>query len=261
MKKIVLLFLLFNFTCYAQGNYSLLKTIETECDFFTTDNQCNVYSVKKDELTKYNKAGKLLYKYSNKNLGNITSVDASNMLRILLYYKDFLQVVFLDNTLSQNGDPVSLDKIGFQQVQLVCSSNNNSMWVYDQQNFALVRLDKNMENIQQTSNLNALLNDSLQPNCLVEYDNKVYLNNPQSGIMIFDIYGTYYKTIPVKNALVFQPIGDWVYYMFDKKVKAYNTKTTEEKEFVMPADFTRFRLEMDVLLLQDEKFISLYSAQ
>ena len=259
--RIILFTLLFiSTTAFSQGNYSLIITIETESDFFTTDNQSNVYDVKANELTKYNKDGKLLYKYSNKNYGNISFVDASNMLRILIFYKNFLQVVYLDNTLSANGETVSLDKIGFQQTQLVCSSYNNSMWIYDQQNFSLVRLDRNLETIQQTNNLNALQNDTLQPNSILEYDNRVYLNNPKTGILIFDIYGTYYKTIPVKNATQFQPIGDWVYYLVDKKVKAYNIKTTEEKEFEMPLpDFRNFRLEMGILMLQIDKSIVLYS--
>ncbi len=259
--RIILFTLLFiSTTAFSQGNYSLIITIETESDFFTTDNQSNVYAVKANELTKYNKDGKLLYKYSNKNYGNISFVDASNMLRILIFYKNFLQVVYLDNTLSANGETVSLDKIGFQQTQLVCSSYNNSMWIYDQQNFSLVRLDRNLETIQQTNNLNALQNDTLQPNSILEYDNRVYLNNPKTGILIFDIYGTYYKTIPVKNATQFQPIGDWVYYLVDKKVKAYNIKTTEEKEFEMPLpDFRNFRLEMGILMLQIDKSIVLYS--
>ena len=259
--RIILFTLLFiSTTAFSQGNYSLIKSIETESDFFTTDNQSSVYAVKANELTKYNKDGKLLYKYSNKNYGNISFVDASNMLRILIFYKNFLQVVYLDNTLSANGETVSLDKIGFQQTQLVCSSHNNSMWIYDQQNFSLVRLDRNLETIQQTNNLNALQNDTLQPNSILEYDNRVYLNNPKTGILVFDIYGTYYKTIPVKNATQFQPIGDWVYYLVDKKVKAYNIKTTEEKEFQMPLpDFRNFRLEMGILMLQIDKSIVLYS--
>lgn len=247
---------------FSQSNYSLIKTIEIASDFFTTDNQSNVYAVKANELSKFDKTGKLLYKYSNKNLGNITFVDASNMLRVLVYYKDFLQVVFLDNTLSANGEIVSFDKIGFQQAQLVCSSHSNSMWIYDQQNFSLIRLDNNLEKIQETNNLNALQNDTLQPVGLLEYDNRVYLNNPRTGILIFDIYGTYYKTIPIKNTKQFQPIGEWVYYLLDKKVKAYNIKTTEEKEFEMPIfDFINFRLEMDILMLQSEKGISLFSSK
>jgi hypothetical protein len=260
MKNILILFLFITTSCFSQSKYTLVKTIEVTSDFFTTDNQSNIYTVKGNELTKYDKTGKQLYKYSNKNLSNITSVDASNMLKILVFYKDFLQVVFLDNTLSQNGEPVSLDKLGLQQTQLVCSSHNSGMWMYDQQNFALIRLDQDLQKSQQVNNLTAIVHDTLQPNLLVEYNNNVYMNNPYKGIMIFDVYGTYYKTIPVQNVSQFQPIGDWVYYLVDKNVKAYHVKTTEEKEFEMPlTEFQNFRLEMGVLVLRTATSISIFS--
>jgi len=262
MRTLLFILLFISTSVFSQGKYTLIKTIETESDYFTTDNQSNVYVVKANELTKYNKDGKLLYKYSNKNLGNITFVDASNMLRVLLFYKEFSQVVFLDNTLSQNGEAISLSLLDIYQPPLACSSYNNGIWVYDQQSFSLLRYDKTLQDIQQTGNLQTLQNDSLQPNIMIEYDNRLYLNNPRSGILIFDIYGTYYKTIPVKNATQFQPITDWVYYQSEKKIKAYNIKTTEEKEFEMPlTDFRNFRLEMSILILQTEKSISLFSAE
>lgn len=262
MKKILYLLLLISTPGIAQSKFNLLATIETEADFFTTDNQGNVYLVKKNELTKYDKTGRRLYKYSDKKWGNISFVDASNMLNLLVYYRDFLQVVFLDNTLSLNGEAVSLDKIGFQQAQLVCSSHNSSIWLYDQQNFELIRLNQALEKKQQTGNLNLLLNASLQPNMLLENDNRVYLNNPSSGILIFDIYGTYYKTIPLKNLTRFQPKGDWIYFTSDNKAKAYNIKTTEEKLFETPLnDFKNFRLEMGILVLQTEKSLIIYTAE
>lgn len=225
----------------------------------TTDRQGNVYLVKGNELSKYTKAGKLLYKYSNKNLGNIDFVDASNLLRLLLFYKNFSQVVFLDNTLSSSADPISLDRIEFQQTQLVCSSYNNGIWIYNQQNLELVRLNQTFEKTQQTGNLSMLLNTNLLPDNLMEYDNKVYLNNPSDGIMVFDIYGTYYKTIHVKNVQCFQPNAGWVYYMVDNKVKAYNLKTIDETEFTMPVEkFKKFRLELDVLVIQTDDAILIY---
>jgi len=247
-------------TSFAQSKFKLISTIEIEADFFTTDNQSNIYVVKANELTKFDKRGKLLYKYSNKNFGNIDFVDASNMLRPLVFYKNFLQVVFLDNTLSLNGEPVSLDKLGFQQAVLVSSSHSNGLWLYDQQNMEMLRLDQTLEKTQQTGNLSVILNVDLQPNYLLEYDNKVYLNNPSSGILIFDIYGTYFKTLPIKNLKFFQPIGELVYFFSDNKIKAYDTKTTEETQFEMPVgEFQNFRLEMEVLILQTPKTILIYS--
>lgn len=260
MKRHFYIFLFITSSCIAQSKFKLIATIDTEADFFTTDNQSNVYVVKADELIKYNKAGILLYKYSNKSLGNIDFIDASNMLQLLVFYKNFSQVAFLDNTLSLNGEPVSLDNIGFQQAQLVCTSHNGGLWLYNQQNMELVLLDQTLEKKQATGNLSLLLNIDLHPNYLLEYNNKVYLNNPATGILMFDIYGTYYKTIPVKDLNYFEPIGDWVYFISDKKVKAYNTKTTDEIQFETPvAEFKNFRLEMGDLILQTAKSISIYN--
>jgi hypothetical protein len=258
--KLLYILMFIGSVCMAQSKFSLNTTIPIKADFFTTDKQGNVYIVKANELSKYTKAGKLLYKYSNKNFGNIDFVDASNLLRLLVFYKNFSQVVFLDNTLTLSADPVSLDRMGFQQTQLICSSYNNGMWLYNQQNLELVRLNQTFEKTQQTGNLSLLLNQNLLPDNLMEFDNKVYLNNPSTGILIFDIYGTYYKTVGVKNVKCFQPIADWVYYMADNKVKAYNLKTLDETEFEMPlAQFKKFRLELDVLVLQTDDSIMIYN--
>ncbi len=266
MKKVTVLLILFFITLssslFAQDttNFQLIKNIATQADFFTTDNQSNVYAVKANVLTKFDKKGKLLYKYSNKNFGDISFVDASNMMKILLFYKSYLVAVFLDNTLSQNGDPISFDKLGFIQTQLVCSSNNSSMWIYDQQNLQLIRLDQNLVPTQKTGNLSVLLNMSLQPDALIEYDNKVYLNNPGSGILIFDIYGTYYKTIPVKDVKQFQPFNGRVFYTKGTDIKAYDLKTADEFEYQAPVNkFKNFRLEMGVLVVQNDSIIQLFA--
>ena len=97
---------------------------------------------------------------------------------------------------------------------------------------------------------------------MLEYNNKIYLNNPSTGVLIFDIYGTYYKTIPIKNLHNFQPIADWIYYISNNKIKAYNIKNTDETQFETPApEFQYFRLELGILMLQTAKNISIYTNQ
>ena len=260
--KIIIFFFLFTaHAAFSQGNFKLIASLPISPDFFTTDKQGNLYIVKANELSKYNKAGKLTYKYSNKNLGNIDFVDASNMLRLLVFYQNFSQVLFLDNTLTQQGEPLSLDKIGFQQTQLVASSYNNCMWLYDQQNMQLVRLDNALLKTQETGNLSRLLNNDITPTRLLEYDNTIYLYNPSSGILMFDIYGTYYKTIPLQNITSFQPLGEKVYYLKDTSIKSYNHKTLEEQDFEIPAVIIqKFRIEMDVLIIQTADAVNIYTA-
>lgn len=262
MKRIIFFFIFIAHTAFSQSNYKLIASLPLVPDFLTTDKQGNIYIVKSNELSKYNKAGKLTYKYSNKNLGNIDFVDASNMLRLLVFYQNFSQVLFLDNTLTQQGEPLSLDKIGFQQTQLVASSYNNGMWLYDQQNMQLVRLDNMLLKTQETGNLSRLLNNDITPTRLLEYDNMLYLYNPTSGILLFDIYGTYYKTLPLQNITSFQPLTEKVYYLKDATIKSYNTKTLDEQSFeVPPVIIKNFRVEMDVLIIQTLDAVTIYTAE
>jgi hypothetical protein len=260
VKRIIFFFLFIAHNAFSQGNFKLVASLPISPDFLTTDKQGNIYIVKSNELSKYNKAGKLIYKYSNKNLGNIDFIDASNMLRLLVFYQNFSQVLFLDNTLTQQGEPLSLDKIGFQQTQLVASSYNNGMWLYDQQNMQLVRLDNMLLKTQETGNLSRLLNNDIAPTRLLEYDNTVYLYNPSSGILMFDIYGTYYKTIPFQNIASFQPLAEKVYYLKDNAIKSYHYKTLEEQNFeIPPVVIKNFRIEMDVLIIQTSDAVNIYT--
>src|ERR1700740_422215 len=120
------------------------KYIKTKFDSFTTDNLGNIYLVSNDEIKKYNKKGELLKKFSNKKAGKIFSIDASNALRILVFYKDQSQVLILDSQLTQNGDVIDLLNMNLEQSDLICSSFNNGMWLYNRQNAELVRLDNNL---------------------------------------------------------------------------------------------------------------------
>jgi len=73
-------------------------------------------------------------RYSNKRFGTITSIDCTNPLKMLVYYKDFQQLVFLDNQLTQNSEAISLEDLGYEQTDLICTSMNNSFWLYNKQN-------------------------------------------------------------------------------------------------------------------------------
>ena len=97
---------------------------------------------------------------------------------------------------------------------------------------------------------------------MLEYDNKVYINNPKTGVLIFDIYGTYYKTVPVKDLNYFQPLGDRIYYQKDSCISSYNIKTTEEITYQLPTkNFSSFCLHRGILFVQQEDKIYIYSEQ
>jgi hypothetical protein len=173
------------------------KCITINFNFVEIDQAGNLYFIKNDQLKKYNSKGELLKIYSNKKLGNIFSIDVSNPLRILLFYKDQNQIVYLDSQLSQTTEAIDLLKHNLEQTDLICNSVNNGFWLFDRQNTELCRVDVSFNKIINTGNLNVLLSKKIIPNYIIEKDNFIFLNNPDEGILVFDIYGTFYKLIPI----------------------------------------------------------------
>ncbi len=228
VKSILISLLLLSFSFSKDEGIKSLYTIRSQADLFTTDNFGNTYLIKADEIKKYNSQGELLKIFSAKNLGKITSIDASNPLRVLVFYKDFARVLFVDDLLSQNGDVIDLLNLSLEQSDAVCTSFNNGLWFFNRQNANLVRLDENLQTVVNTGNLNRLLGATFKPNFMLEYNGYVYVNNPGEGIFIFDIYGTYFKTLPFKDILHFQVKEDRLIYFTGKELRSYDMKLLTE---------------------------------
>ncbi len=112
------------------NSYNPVCKIPFEGGSFTTDNLQNVYVFHGSSIRKYSPQGKMLYNYSDKSFGAITSVDVNDPLKMLVFYKDFPKVVLLDNTLSVNGNPFSPADVGYPLTTLVCTSHDNGVWMY-----------------------------------------------------------------------------------------------------------------------------------
>jgi len=203
-------------------------TIKARMDYFTVDNLGNVYVVREDELVKYLPSHKFFARYSNLKLGNIASVDATNPLKLVVYYRDFQQIVFLDNQLSVNSEVVSLEHLGHEQTELVCASANNSFWIYDKQNNELLRFNENSKQVAATGNLKQVLKTNIQPNYMTEYNGYLYLNCPENGVYVFDIFGAFSRLIALPGLRQFQAGESVLYYPKDSSLCSYDFKRHEE---------------------------------
>jgi hypothetical protein len=242
-----------------ESKWELIKQISAKADNITTDNLGNFYLIKKEEIIKYDNNGNLINTFSDKSLGPIHSVDATNFLKLLVFYKDFSKIVFLDNFLAPVGTPLQLVKIQFEQAVLASSSHNNGFWLYDQLNFELTRFNQNFTIANQSGNLMQLLQIQLKPVFLLEQNNRLFLNNPQTGILLFDIFATYSKTIPIKGLSTFQVVENLLFYVSEGKLKSYNILTLEESTMELPVpNILNARLDKNRLFLQTDHEIFIY---
>ncbi len=257
-----LFFILFLFICgaFRTSDYTPVKTISSSASFITTDNLGNLYMIVNNELRKYDSDGNLLKTFSDKSHGSLASIDVSDPLKILLFYHDFRQVVFLDNMLSIKNDALLIDDLEILQPLLVCSSYDNGFWIYDQQDFQLIRFDKNLQKSYESGNISQLTGIEIKPNFLAETRGNVYLNDPENGIIIFDKYGTYAKTLPIKNLSSFQIIDDNILYSTDTSLIRYNFKTFEQQSMSLPVkNIINARYEKGRLYIQDSNSVKIYS--
>ncbi len=229
-------------------HYNLLCKIPFAGGAFTTDNLQNIYLYRGSSLKKYTSTGTLLYSYSDESFGKITSVDANDPMKMLVFYKDFPEIVLLDNTLSLNGNPFSPADAGYPLSTLACLSHDNGAWLYDAQNLQLIRLDVNLNVTQKTGNLAQAIGIELNPDYMFEYDNYLYLSDSAQGILVFDSYGTYYKTIPITGLRTFQVRGNDLFYVSKNRIHTFHLKTIMEDETQAPDTLaSEVRIEKNLL--------------
>jgi hypothetical protein len=203
------------------------------CHFISTDIQGNQYFLDKNELTKVSENNAGTFAFSNKTLGTLTQIEVNNAMRPLLFYGDVQKLVITDNTLSkQNQNIISFEEIGMYQITCIASSRmDNGIWLYDQELFQIVKIDQHLNRTIETGNLKQLLAlENLEPIKMMEMNGFLYVHCANNGLLVFDIYGTYYKTIPLLSIDTWNIMNDQLLYTSEGKAYSYDIKTLEIME-------------------------------
>lgn len=256
MRLYVLISLLGSFFIARQANcqqFVLLDSINVVGNDLIVDKMGFIYGVGSDYIVKYNSNGDSLFYYSNKLLGEIDQLDVSLALRPLIFYKNSNQIIVTDNTLSaQLNQSIALEQLDWQQVTRIGSSfNNNKIWLYDQSNFELLLISRQLKIEQRSGNLLQIINiDALEVAQIKEYQNKVYLNNRKSGIHVFDLFGTYYNTIHLSNIDDFELYNNHIVTFKNDSIGFYNMRSFQENNLPVPIkNFNAITLKNDLLYI------------
>lgn len=113
---------------------SLIEKTDLDADtFVSTNNFDTTFYVLENVLFKHSKETKGIdIGFSNFQLGNITSINTFNPLKINIFYKDFNTVIVLDNRLAE------IFKIDFnalpdyKNVTHVSTGSDNTIWIFNQ---------------------------------------------------------------------------------------------------------------------------------
>lgn len=166
--------------------------INTKSDIIEADQQGNIYIVYETELKKYNKVGKLIYSYTNNLLGNISCVDASNPLSILVFFEENNSIVFLNKQLAEISEPLQIDDLLNAQATLASNSTENGFWIFDKISETIMQYNRNNITNKKSENLTKYLNGD-KALFLSEQYGYVYLQTSKQ-ILCFDSFGNFLNT-------------------------------------------------------------------
>ncbi len=262
-KILLVLFgiLFFSFQNPDYSNFRLLATIEIWAKDMQSDRLGNVYVVSRtNQLFKYDLNGKITSNLNYAYLGNISHIDASNPFELYLFYKELNAVIFLDNNLAYRGR-MNLSDAGVIQAGTAARNYANGIWVFDQGDLQLKKIERDGKVTQVSGNvLKFAQTRNLAPNYMFDNGSKVFVNDSMVGILVFDVFANYQKTIPLKGLKSFKILDDELYFLRNHQLFAYHLKTLQQKSIVLPdSNFKDFSIEKEQIYLQKESQICIYS--
>lgn len=197
MRFVFLISLLFtSIFSFAQLKELNRQVVDAQC--FDIDKLGNFYFVNDNVLKKTDSKLEFGESYDVYSLGDISLIDVSNPLKILLFYKDFNAILFVDNNLSELTDPILLDDTEYYSVDAVATNQYGGFWIYNSLDASVIGLDKDLELVQEGVNLLSVVGGAeiIEMKLSTDY---IALHFKSNEIVVLDKFANYYTKYPVSK--------------------------------------------------------------
>jgi len=220
--------------------FKLIRVVKGDIVDFTVDNLDNVYILNnRNQLKKFNTNGDSVAIFNDvKKFGQVSFIDVSNPLKVLLYYKDFATVVILDRFLNIR-NTIDLRKQGILQAKAIGQSYDNKIWVYDELESKLKKIDEDGKLLQETSDFRLLLGQAPSPIRIFDENKYVYLYDSLQGVYVFDYYGALKNNIMILRWNNFKVAGKYIFGSRADTLYRYEINTFQYDEWKMPEQIFR----------------------
>ncbi|MEP6674238.1 MAG: hypothetical protein ABJA78_03760 [Ferruginibacter sp.] len=244
IRYLLPLLLLLNFiTASAQEDaaFKFSRTIPGNFTYFNIDNLDNLYLLNpNDQLKKLNSRGDSVAVFNDvKRYGKLYSIDVTNPLKILLYYKNYSTVAVLDRQLN-NRNSIDFRKQNIFRVKALATSYDNNIWIFDEQDLKLKKIDEQGKVLLETVDCRQLFDSVPSPEQIIDRDGFVYLYDPAKGFYIFDYYGSFKNKLPFTGWDNADASGTTVFGFKGKKFFSYEQGSLNLKEYTLPAFFGKY---------------------
>lgn len=221
--------------------FAFVKKIPGNYSDFWVDNLGNIYLLtKNNQLKKFSAKGDSMGVFNDvRRYGKLSYADVSNPLKIQLYYQNFGTIVTLDRFLTSR-NVLDLRKQQLFKVKAIATSYDNNLWVVDEQEFKLKKLDEKGKTLFETVDWRQLFDTLPSPTHIFDQDGYIYLYDPAKGFYIFDYYGAFKNRLPFTNWGNTAVAGGTLYGFRQQQLYSYRTGSLQLKTYTLPTFFGNY---------------------
>lgn len=241
---------------------TLSYTLNIASERVEVDKLGNVYAFWRGEWHKYS-AGDTVSccRFAEHGLEAADVFDVNNPQKIVVYQPALQRGKILDRTLSvENSFDFSNNPT--YNITLLGVGLDDNIWAVDFLQHNLLKLGRNNN---QFSNPND--DRSFAPNvpmlatCLRENPEAVYVSLPVEGVFVFDSFGNYQKTLPLKNLTNFQLINDKIVWYDNQKIHTFDVVSMQHLEQAIPLPIKKtdgIAFTKGILVVSTPKNVQIY---
>jgi hypothetical protein len=239
------------------------KTIHGDFTDFNVDNLGNIYVITRDNLLeKLDANGDSLAVFNDvRHFGKIWTIDVTNPLKILVFYREFTTIVVLDRFLNIV-NTVDLRNLGILEARAVGMAYDNNAWVYDELDNKLKRIGDDGSLVDQTTDFRQLFDSVPDPSVIIDQGGLVYLYDSIKGVYVFDHYGGLKAHVALTGWLDFSVIDKSILGRSRQKFFKYGLNTLDVQEEPIPAygrDAIKIRIMPASVYVLKEKELEVYT--
>ena len=222
-------------TAIIQQSFKLEQTLKEDFTAFNVDAIGNIYvTTPTDQLKKFKPDGTQIAVYNDvKRFGKISAIDVHNPLKVLVYYKNYSAIVMLDKLLSFRNQ-IELKPLQIFDVNAAATAYDNSIWIYDEQNFKIKKLDDKGLLLLEFADLRTLFDIAPSAEKLIDEDNQLYLIDQEQGVFVFDYYGAFSRLIPIKDLSDITIEKNYLIGFRDNIMEVVQLKNLTSKKYTLP---------------------------
>lgn len=219
----------------APDSFVLVKTYTGNIADVAIDNLDNLYIISSTgQIKKLNASGDSVGVYNQaKNYGKLYTIDVSNPLKILLFYKDFSTIVILDRFLA-NQSSLDLKRYSVLNPSAIGNSYDNNIWVYDEFDNKLKKIDEQGNKLLETPDFRTVFDQNISPQKIFSDNGLVYLADTTTGVFVFDNYGSFKKRILVKNWQTIAIANNNIISTNNEFISVFNSSTQMQRQKKIP---------------------------